>query len=86
MNVKERSAYDEYPSWIEALAKLSEAIVNIPLDELVNAHSRMVLVGARIGPNETEPTDPVAMARQLRLIEAARTFRDAVKRPEDDDA
>jgi hypothetical protein len=81
MTPEQRSAYDGYIVWMTHLVGIVDAVKAIPLDELVAANMRMTLVGGRVDAEGVEAADPVALERQLRLVEHAIVFRDAVMAP-----
>lgn len=79
MKPADLSVYDDYAAWFTHLLTVCSAINGLPLDEMLAANARMQLVGAYVGPDQTEQVDPVSAARQRRLIEQAIAFRDGVR-------
>lgn len=81
MKPAELSVYDDYAQWFEFLLNACSALNGLPLDAMLAANSRIQLVGAYVGPDQTEQVDPVSAARQRALIEKAIAFRDAIQIP-----
>jgi hypothetical protein len=73
---EELAVYDNYSVWFAHLLDVCSAVKALPLDGMLSANCRITLTGALIGPDKSEPADPVAMDRQRRLIESAIRFRD----------
>jgi hypothetical protein len=79
MTPAEKSAYDSYPDWMAQTLAICQALVNLPLEELLAANTRLTLTGARMsGGRVVETVDPVTLTRQRALLEKVIGFRDAI--------
>lgn len=73
-----RAVYDNYPVWFTHLTAACGAVAQLPLDEMLAANTRMALVGAYIGPGQTEAVSAETAEWHRQVIQHAVTFRDAI--------
>lgn len=85
MTPAEQAVYDAYPTLAGQLLGATQALMQLPLDEMRAVASRVTLTGTLVGKSHGVKVDPGAAMRQHKLIGLAIEYRNAAQALADSD-
>lgn len=77
MTPAEQAVYDAYPQLAGQLLGATQALMQLPLNEMQTVASRVALTGTLVGKSHGVKVDAAAASRQYKLIGLAIDFRNA---------